>query len=126
MRKLNLAWLLILLLRSASWAGDDASPIHTVLVIYSNDRLTPADAEVESGLRQALAASSLHLAYLAEFLGAPRFDDAAYDKLVSDFLRAKYAHHPIDVIVAAGPDAFYFLRRHQSDLFSAKPVVVFS
>jgi ABC-type uncharacterized transport system substrate-binding protein len=42
---------------------------------------------------------------------------------VADFFRAKYAGHSIDVVVAAGPQGFQFLRDHRKDLFVGIPVV---
>ena len=50
--------------------------------------------------------------------------DSAYDKLLSDFLRAKYAHQSLDVVIAGGPQAFRFMLRHQNDLFVNTPVLV--
>ncbi len=78
----------------------------TVLVIYSNDRSLPANRQVDDALRETLAVkSNSDLTYLAEYLDYPRYadeDDEHYDELVSDFLRAKYAGHSIDVVVAGG------------------------
>jgi signal transduction histidine kinase len=68
----------------------------------------------------------LDLKYQTEYLDYPHYGDEtddAYDRLVSDFFRAKYAHQPIDVVIAAGPQALRFFRRHQDDLFPGIPVL---
>jgi signal transduction histidine kinase len=100
---------------------------HTVLVIFSNERSLPANLQIDEKLRETLAVNtSLNLTYQTEFLDYPRYGDEpdeTYDRLVSNFLRAKYAGQSIDAIVAAGPAAFRFLRRHQADLFVDTPVL---
>ncbi len=43
---------------------------------------------------------------------------------MSDFLRAKYGSHTVDIVVTGGPQAYRFMRRHQDDLFVNTPVLV--
>jgi PAS domain S-box-containing protein len=97
----------------------------TVLTIYPEDRLLPANIAIDAVLRDSLGLETNNPpAYLSEFLDVSRFGSSAYDKLVSDFFRNKYASQHLDVIVAVGPLALQFLRRHQSDLFTGIPVVL--
>jgi PAS domain S-box-containing protein len=97
----------------------------TVLAIYSDERLLPANQALDTALRDSLGLETDNPpAYLSEFLDVSRFGSSAYDKLVSDFFRNKYAGQHLDVIIAAGPLAFQFLRRHQADLFTGIPVVL--
>jgi len=96
----------------------------TVLAIYSEQRLLPAMQTLDTALRNGLAVeTNPNLTYLSEYLDFGRFGSPAYDKLISDFLRAKYSGQSIDVIVAVGPLALPFLYRHRGDLFSGIPVV---
>jgi PAS domain S-box-containing protein len=97
----------------------------TVLTIYSEERLLPANIVIDAALRDSLGLGTDNPpTYLSEFLDFPRFSSSDYDRLLSDFLRSKYAGQHIDVIVASGPLALEFLRRHQTDLFTAIPVVL--
>src|SRR5579862_1284851 len=128
MRKLLLPCMLTALLAAVALPMMAAGRSKTVLVIYSNERSLPANVLVDENLRDTLGAStSSDLKYQTEFLDYPHFGDEtdeAYDKLISDFFRAKYAGLSPDVVIAGGPQAFRFLRRHQNDLFPNIPVLV--
>jgi hypothetical protein len=127
MRKLSLTCVLMSLIATAALRVSGAQPTRTVLVIYSNDRSLPANRQIDDAIRETLdAETNLDLKYQTEFLDYPRYGDiadTAYDKLVSGFLRGKYAGQSLDVIVAAGPAALRFLLRHQDDLFLDVPIV---
>jgi signal transduction histidine kinase len=110
---LAVCWLLLV---SAATAGET----QLVLVLYSNNRLLPANIEGDRGLREGIAdAAELS----AEFLDYPRFTGEAYLGAVTRFLREKYAAHPPDVIVAGGQDALNYLLSHRAGLFPQAPVV---
>ena len=127
MRKLFLTCVLTSLVATAALPVSGAQPTRTVLVIYSNDRSLPANRQIDDAIRETLGADThLDLRYQTEFLDYPRYGDIAdegYDKLVSGFIRGKYAGQSVDVIVAVGPAALRFLLRHQDDLFLDVPVV---
>lgn len=113
------AWLLAigwLLLAAIAPAGENRH----VLVLYSNQRLLPANLEFEAGLRETLA-SSTELS--AEFLGYPRFDGESYIRTLATFLREKYAPRPPAMLVAGGEEALDFLLRHRAELFPRIPMV---
>ena len=96
----------------------------TVLAIYSDESPLPANLAVELVLLNTLSTGMDNPpTYLDEFLDLNRYGGPAYDKLVSEFLRHKYADAHVDVIIAAGPSAVRFLRSHQADLFTGIPVV---
>ena len=121
MRKLFLPCVLTALLAAVALSMNAAERSKTVLVIYSNERSLPANIQIDEKLRETLAVdTNLDIKYQTEYLDYPHYGDEpdeAYDKLISNFFRAKYASQPIDVLVAAGPQALRFLRRHQDDLF---------
>ena len=104
-----------------------AGPSRTVLVIYSNDRSLPANLQIDEKLRETLQVTTrLDLNYQTEFLDYPHYGDEpdeAYDRLISDFFRAKYSAQPIDLIVTGVPEAYRFMRRHQNDLFPDIPIL---
>ena len=96
----------------------------TVLAIFPDERETPATRAMDKALRDSLGLETDNAPiYLSEFLDVSRFSSSAYDKLLSDFFRNKYAGQSLDVVITIGPLAFQFLRRHQADLFTGIPVV---
>jgi signal transduction histidine kinase len=126
---LLLAWLLaggVPILLAAAPASAPASPeaSRSILVLYSNGRLLPANLNFDQGLRQSLsAAPGPAIEILDEFLDAPRFDAPEHLLTMQAYLRDKYAHRPPAVLVAAGEEALRFLVEHRSDLFTAVPLV---
>jgi hypothetical protein len=70
----------------------------TVLAIYDQERLLPANMVVDSVLRDSLGLETDNPpTYLSEFLDVSRFGSSDYDKLLSDFFRSKYAGQKIMV-----------------------------
>jgi signal transduction histidine kinase/ABC-type uncharacterized transport system substrate-binding protein len=95
-----------------------------VLVVYSNNRLLPANIEVERGLREVLeTATGGKLDLFAEFLDRPAFLGEAHEARMAAYLVQKYATRPPRVIVAAGEAALWFVLSYRTGLFSAVPVV---
>lgn len=115
----SLVWLLVaccFLLAPPALAGE----ARHVLVLYSNNRLLPANLEFEAGLRETLVNSAESS---AEFLDYPRFDGESYIRALTLFLNEKYARLPPDVLVAAGEESLDFLLRHRAELFPRIPMV---
>jgi signal transduction histidine kinase len=119
-------WLLVwgfALAPLSAMAGPKAA---SVLVIYSNGRLLPANVEADRGLREGLAGAAGPAANVFdEFLDVPRFGGAEFVETMSAFLRGKYASRAPDVIVAAGPDALAFCLQTRSRLFPGIPIFYF-
>ncbi len=105
-----------LLFAPAAPAGENRS----VLVLYSNHRLLPANLEFEAGLRETLANST---ELNAEFLDYPRFDGESYMRALTTFLREKYALRPPAVLVVGAEGALDFVLRHRAELFPRIPVI---
>ena len=102
----------------AAAAGAAEAP--HVLVLYSNNRLLPANVEADRGLRETLP-DSVDLS--TEFLDSPRFDGGVHLGVFTQFLREKYAARPPAVVVAGGTQALAFLLAHRGELFPGVPVV---
>ena len=95
-----------------------------VLVIYSNGRLLPANVEGDRGLREALSGGAgPAVNVFDEFLDVPRFTGAAFQALMSTYLREKYAAQRPSVIVAGGPEALTFCLANRAELFPGVPIV---
>jgi hypothetical protein len=104
-------------------ATSDAQP-KSVLVIYSNGRLLPANFEVDRGIRAAISTSTVGpVALYDEFLDQPRFEGDTYEQTVATYLRDKYAARSIDVVIAAGQTALTFVMNHRASLFPRVPLV---
>jgi hypothetical protein len=80
--------------------------------------MLPANIEIDSGFREALAESDPSAVVNAEYLDIPGFEAQAYHSALMTFLRAKYSQKVPDVIVAAGEGAIDFMLRNRKELFA--------
>jgi PAS domain S-box-containing protein len=106
-------------------SGTDAGELPKVLVLFSNDRLLPANQEVEKGLRSAFEdgsrTSSVDL--FVEFLDAVRFSGPRQSVAMEAFLRERHREIPPVAWIAIGPQALDFLMQRRDTLFPGTPVV---
>jgi C4-dicarboxylate-specific signal transduction histidine kinase len=101
-----------------------SAELKNVLVIYSSTRLVRGNNEVARGLQERLIdASAPKVKIFEEFLDQSAFSGQAYETTVETFLREKYASHPLDALIVAGPIALDFLLHHRERLFPGVPVV---
>jgi signal transduction histidine kinase len=99
-------------------------PTKRVLVIYSNNRLVPANVELNHGLSDALMRDGERsVRTYSEFLDRPEFSGDAYESLEVAYLHGKYATSPPDAIVAVSDEALSFVVRHRAQLFPSAPIV---
>jgi hypothetical protein len=111
------AWSLLLPCAAAAKPAD-------VLVVYSQNRLLPANIDVDRGLNDGSRDSAeSNVQFLAEFLDAPAFTGEAYEDRTAAYLKEKYAARPPRVVVAGGSAALDFLLRHRAETFPGVPVV---
>jgi C4-dicarboxylate-specific signal transduction histidine kinase/ABC-type uncharacterized transport system substrate-binding protein len=101
-----------------------AAPAREVLVLYANNRLLPANIEVDRGLREGIASTperdvDIH----AEFLDRPAFTGPVFEQTVVTYLREKYGGRRPDVIVVAGQGALDFVVNHRARFLPDVPVV---
>lgn len=112
------------LLAAIGEPGSSNVQVTTVLVLYSNGRLLPANVEGDRGFREAIGPlDAAKLAPSYEFLDAPRFSGPAFETTFAAYLREKYAAQVPKVIVAVGQDALSFIVRNHDGLFPRIPVV---
>ena len=121
---IRLAWLLVACCVLAVAPLVMAAPARDVLVIFSNNRLLPANIEVDRAMRGALATSAdRNVELFVEFLDRPAFSGPAFETIMATYLRDKYTTRPPEVIVPAGGPALAFLLRNRAQLFPNVPVV---
>lgn len=95
-----------------------------VLLLFSHDRLLPANIEIEKGFREALAERAEPVEVSAEFLDIVHFPDQAQQQAFMRFLNERYATHAPDLVVVFGPQSHAVLAAHRQQLFPDKPVVI--
>ncbi len=122
-------WVVALGMSAVAWlscavptavAADDRN----VLLLFSNNRLLPANVEFDRGFSEVLAAHpEARMDLSVEFLDAPKFSGEAYDGTIATYLRGKYAARPPEVIVVAGEIALDFVLNSRDRMFPGVPVV---
>jgi C4-dicarboxylate-specific signal transduction histidine kinase/ABC-type uncharacterized transport system substrate-binding protein len=101
-----------------------ADGFDNVLVIYSQNRLLPANIEVDRGLHEdPNAQMEGRVQFFSEFLDAPVFGGNAYEARTAAYLKEKYSAQPPSVIVVGGEEALTVVLRHRAVLFPDVPIV---
>jgi len=95
-----------------------------VLVLYWYNKDFLWNVEFDRGFKFRLnSAPPGSIEYHQEYLENDRFPGEPQARLLRDYLRKKYADHPVDVVVATSDASLEFLRRHRSGLFPGVPIV---
>jgi len=104
-------------------ASADGGKKH-VLMLFSSQALLPAMAVLSDGIHTTLEADAPgRVETFPEFLDAVRFPGPEHEARMAALLREKYAADRIDLVLAIGPEALDFLRRHRAPLFPGVPVI---
>ncbi len=93
-----------------------------VLAIYESEAARPVNLAFSSGLHASLPSAS-DIDLFTEYLDAERFSEPFYEGPFREWLRAKYADGPPEVIVAAGPTAIRLLADPEKTPWPGVPVV---
>ena len=95
-----------------------------VLVLYWYNKDFLWNVEFDRSFKFRLdSAPSGSIEYYQEYLETDRFPGEPQARLLRDYLRKKYADHPVDVVVASSDASLEFLRRDRSGLFPGVPIV---
>jgi hypothetical protein len=115
---------LILNLAGTSAAGQAPPPGQRVLVLYSDERLLPANIIMDEAIRAAFAVGTKNrVEFYSEFLDVARFPGEEQQQRQRDFFRDKYRARPPDLVIAASGGALVFLAKRRADLFAGVPIV---
>ena len=99
-------------------------PLRRVLVLYSDERLLPANIILDEAIRATFAAeTSDRIEFHSEFLDVTRFPGEEQQQRQRDFLRDKYRERPPDVVIAVSGAALEFLLKYRAELFAGVPIV---
>jgi PAS domain S-box-containing protein len=95
-----------------------------VLVLYSDERLVPANIIVDETIHATFVAdTSDRIELHSEFLDMVRFPGEEQRQRQRDFFRERYRMRPPDLLIAVGGDAFAFLTERRAKLFAGVPIV---
>jgi len=104
--------------------GRFQQPVQRVLVLYSDERLLPANIIVDEAIRAAFAVGTKNrVEFYSEFLDVARFPGEEQQQRQRDFLRDKYRARPPDLVIAVSGGALVFLTKHRAELFAGVPIV---
>jgi len=104
--------------------ADAATPSDGVLIIHSNQRVTPAAMVIENTLRTEVPdALQRHVDFFSEYLDIEWASTAQYAAAQAEFLRQKYAGRNIRVIVASAPQALQFATTFRNRMLPGVPIV---
>ena len=99
-------------------------PVRRVLVLYSDERLLPANLIADEAIRATFATESKdRIEFHSEFLDVSRFPGEAQQQRERDFLRDKYRERLPDLVIAGGGPALEFLLKYRAELFADVPIV---
>ena len=96
-----------------------------VLLLFSNDRLLPANQEMEKGIRRAFDGNQGEPSadLFGEFLDSVRFPEPDLSMAMERFLKDRHQNKPPSVCIAIGPQALDFIMKRRDSLFPGVPVV---
>ena len=127
-----LAWALValtvILRPDAGTAGappaSPAKPPQRVLVLYSDERLLPANIAIDEAIRATFAASTNNrVEFYSEFFDRTRFPGQAQEQYQRDFLRDKYRERPPHLVIAVSGAALAFTVKYRAEVFAGAPIV---
>ena len=96
-----------------------------VLILFSNDRLLPANQRLDEGIRRALdpEGNQSAVSFFAEFLDATRIIGPEREAMMEQYLKDRFRDLPPQVVIALGPQALGFLVARHDRLFKGTPIV---
>jgi PAS domain S-box-containing protein len=114
--------LLIIAATVNSVVAQTTMPLRRVLVLYSDERLLPANIIIDEAIRAAFAVgTSNRVEFYSEFLDVARFPGEEQQQ--RDFFRDKYRARQPDLVIAVSGGALTFVAEHRADLFAGIPIV---
>ncbi|HEY5952955.1 MAG TPA: ATP-binding protein [Terrimicrobiaceae bacterium] len=96
-----------------------------VLMLFSNDRLLPANQRFDEGIRRALdpQGNQSSVTFFGEFLDSIRLGGPEREAAMEEYLKKRYRDMPPHVLVALGPQALNFFLARRDSLFPGAPLV---
>jgi signal transduction histidine kinase len=109
---------------TSAWANDTEGEAKRVVILNSTDSYLPAFLLLDNAMRKTiLAESNIPVELYAEALDLNRFLPSRIENELLALLRKKYQDLKVDVIVADGPIALDFARRHGEIIWPGATIV---
>jgi signal transduction histidine kinase len=115
--------IIVCLVAVSSANAAEAGRAKRVLMLFSGSKFAPGSALVEKSAEDVLQKGAHAVEFYAEHLDASRFPEESHYQLFREYLRAKYAQNPPDVIVAFLIVKFELAGRFPAELFPGIPMV---
>ena len=120
-RIIALAVVLLSILATGDACADDQKH---VLILQALQSDIPVTHIIDGSIREEMQSQMPgRLQIYSEFLDSLRFPELKRDESVAAFLHEKYAAHPVDLLIAVGPEALTYLLRRRASLFPDTPIV---
>ena len=95
-----------------------------LVVLYWDNKEFPGNARFEESFKAQLQLDRRQdVEYFPEYFELSRFPDEKHIVSFRDYLKAKYAERPVDVVVASADAPLKFLLQDRTDLFPGSPIV---
>ena len=99
-------------------------PPPRVLVLYSDERLLPANIILDESIRATfVVGTKSSVEFHSEFLDATRFPGEEQEQRQRDYLLGKYRERRPDLLIAVSGAAVSFLAKYRAELFTEVPIV---
>ena len=123
-RLFGVSMLVIIASTGSGLVAQPTTPLRRVLVLYSDERLLPANIIADEAIRATFAEDAENrIEFHSEFLDVSRFPGEAQQQRERDFLRDKYRERPPDLVIAGGGPALEFLLKYRTAIFPTVPIV---
>ena len=109
-------------LSTSAWAQGES--VKTVLTITQGAENFPANPILDSGIRDTLASRrDLPIDYFTEYWESDSFPDEEATLAFRDYIRAKYRHRRIDLVIAISDSVLQFALNEREELFPDAPII---
>ncbi|HEX8027376.1 MAG TPA: hypothetical protein VF491_02895, partial [Vicinamibacterales bacterium] len=101
-----------------------APAARTVVTVHQGAETFPTNPITDAGIERAFKSRpELAIDYFAEYLESDFFPEESTSHAFEDYLRKKYARHPIDVVIATTDTGLRFVLEHRADIFHNAAIV---
>ena len=95
-----------------------------LVVLYWDNKEFPGNARFEESFKAQLQLDRRQdVEYFPEYFELSRFPEEKHIVSFRDYLKAKYAERPVDVVVASADAPLKFLLQYRNELFTNSPIV---
>lgn len=113
----------ILVAVSGTVSADASTDRKEVLYINSYSKDLEGSDLITQAVEDRMLTSGYDVNLHVEYMDEKRYQDPAYESMLVDFYRYKYANRSFDVIIVSDDNAFTFIKKNRQELFQNTPIV---